>query len=145
MTGYSGKPLVSKLGIRPGFRMAVLDAPGDYDALVAPLPAGVTLSWKIGAPPYDCIHLFAKRYAELAAQLPEAKAAIVANGMIWVSWPKRAARVPTDITEDRIRDLALALGLVDIKVCAVDVTWSGLKLVIPLAARPVDAHGSSRR
>ncbi|KPV49226.1 hypothetical protein SE17_33830, partial [Kouleothrix aurantiaca] len=70
---------------------------------------------------------------------------IVANGMIGVSWPKRAARVPTDITEDRIRDLALALGLVDIKVCAVDVTWSGLKLVIPVAARPVDAHGSSRR
>ncbi len=145
MTGYSGKPLVSKLGIRPGFRLAALGAPADYAALLASLPDGVALSWDMAAPPYDCIHLFATRYADMAGQLPAAQAAIVANGMIWVSWPKRAARVPTDITEDRIRDLALALGLVDIKVCAVDVTWSGLKLVIPVAARPADAHGSSRR
>lgn len=135
MTGYSGKPLVAKLGIKPGFRLAVLDAPLNYFELVAPLPAGVAIEHTLGAGPYNCIHLFVTSYAVLTAQLGALKTAIVANGMIWVSWPKRAARIPTDVSEDRVRDLALTLGLVDVKVCAIDTTWSGLKLVIPLAGR----------
>ncbi|MBS1966113.1 MAG: DUF3052 domain-containing protein [Chloroflexi bacterium SZAS-1] len=135
MTGYSGKPLVVKLGIKPGCRLAVVDAPPNYAELVAPLPAGVLVTQHANTGPYDCIHLFATSFAVLDAQLPRLKVQIVANGMIWVSWPKRAAKVATDITEGAIRGLALAQGLVDVKVCAVDAIWSGLKLVIPLAAR----------
>lgn len=135
MTGYSGKPLVVKLGIKPGCRWAVLGAPPTYAELVAPLPTGVQMTQHADAGPYDGIHLFVTNFAVLEAQLPRLKAQIVAHGMIWVSWPKRAAKVATDITEDAIRGLALAQGLVDVKVCAVDAIWSGLKLVIPLAAR----------
>lgn len=135
MTGYSGKPLVVKLGIKPSCRLAVLDAPPNYAELIAPLPVGVMVTQDVSTGPYDCIHLFVTSFAVLNAQLPRLKAQIVSNGMIWVSWPKRAANVATDITEDHIRALALAQGLVDVKVCAVDATWSGLKLVIPLAAR----------
>jgi hypothetical protein len=132
--GYSGKPLALKLGIKPGFRMAVINPPPHYAALVAPLPAGVTLH-DVEYGQLNCIHLFVTTYADLAQHLGALRAQIVANGMIWVSWPKRAAKVPTDVTEDRIRLLALTLGLVDVKVCAVDTIWSGLKLVIPVADR----------
>ena len=132
--GYSGKPLALKLGIKPGFRVAVINPPAHYAMLVAPLPDAVTLH-----EPHDgqlnCIHLFVTVYADLEQHLGRLKAQIVANGMIWVSWPKRTAKVPTDMTEDRIRLLALTLGLVDVKVCAVDSIWSGLKLVIPVAHR----------
>ena len=83
----------------------------------------------------DCIHLFVTAYPDLEQQLGDLKSQIVSNGMIWVSWPKRAAKVPTDVTEDRIRQLAISCGLVDVKVCAVDSVWSGLKLVIPVANR----------
>lgn len=133
-TGYSGKPLVVKLGIKPGFRLAVINPPPSYDELVAPLPDAVTFH-KAGAGQLDCIHIFVTEYAMLEQQLPYLRAQIVANGMIWVSWPKRASKLPSDISEDAIRNLALSLGLVDVKVCAVDATWSGLKLVIPLALR----------
>lgn len=132
--GYSGKPLAQKLGIKPGFRLAAIDPPPSYAELVAPLPDGVTLH-DAQAGQLNCVHLFVTAYAELERQLGALRSQIVPNGMIWVSWPKRAAKVPTDVTEDRIRDLALSLGLVDVKVCAVDDTWSGLKLVIPVAQR----------
>jgi hypothetical protein len=133
-TGYSGRPLAAKLGIKPGFRLAVINPPPQYWALIHPLPDGVSVQ-PAEQRDFNCIHLFVTTYADLDQQLGKLRDAIVSNGMIWVSWPKRSANVPTDVTEDRIRALALTLGLVDVKVCAIDVIWSGLKLVIPVKER----------
>jgi hypothetical protein len=142
VSGYSGTPLAAKLGIRTGTRLFVQGAPEGYTRLLAPLPAGVQWARRIDADT-DLIHAFATRQAELARLLPRALAAMRADAALWVSWPKKAARMPTDISEDAIRTLALPLGLVDIKVCAVDETWSGLKLVIRKSRRP--ASGIRRR
>ncbi len=127
--GYSGTPLWKKLGIKPGMRLRTRGAPGDYEDLIAPIPNGVTLSTSIRTN-IDLVHLFTRSRAELTEWVPKLLSMIQRDGMIWVSWPKRASRVPTDVTEDTIREIALPLGLVDVKVCAVDATWSGLKLVI---------------
>ncbi len=135
MSGYSGTPLAKKLGIRAGARLFVHAAPQNYIRLLAPLPAGVELAPRIDART-DLIHAFATRQSELARLLQRALAVMKADAALWVSWPKKAARLPTDITEDAVRALALPLGLVDIKVCAVDETWSGLKLVIRRSRRP---------
>ena len=132
--GYSGTPLVKKLGIKPGAVMHAINAPPHYAKLLGELPQGVK-SLKQLRPGADFIHLFATKEAELAAALPKAKAALKTDGMLWVSWPKKAAKQDTDLTEDRIRALALKIGLVDVKVCAVDETWSGLKLVYRLKDR----------
>lgn len=127
--GYSGTPLARKLGIAEGMVVATIAAPTNYAKLVAPLPAGARLSTRLPSHP-TFVHLFCTKRAELAKQLQRLRPALIANGVIWVSWPKRTAHVPTNITEDTIREVALPLGFVDIKVCAVDVVWSGLKLVI---------------
>jgi hypothetical protein len=132
--GYSGTPLAGKLGIGPGCRLFLHDAPRNYPQLVAPLPAGVQIVTAIGAHT-DLIHLFATRRAALAQALRGALNAMRDDAVIWVSWPKKASGVATDVTEDAVRELALPLQLVDIKVCAVDETWSGLKLVVRRAAR----------
>ncbi len=129
MAGYSGTPLVKKLGIKEGCSLLVINPPEEYADLVNPLPAGVRILQQ-AAGEVDMIHIFTKKRAELEARLLPLSQTIVQTGMIWVSWPKRSSRVPTDMTEDVIRELALPLGLVDVKVCAVDQTWSGLKLVI---------------
>lgn len=129
MAGYSGRPLVAKLGIREGFRVLVRNPPAGYRELLEGLPDGVTLAEDLpGA--VEMVHFFTRGRTELAAALPELLGRIRQDGMIWVSWPKRASGVPTDVTEDTVRAVALPLGLVDVKVCAVDDTWSGLKLVI---------------
>jgi hypothetical protein len=128
--GYSGTPLAKKLGIDEGASVAVVGAaPKNYAELVAPLPPGATLVKK---PPKDAsfVHLFATARADLARHLAALRTTIAQNGVVWVSWPKKSAKVATDITEDVIRDVALPLGFVDVKVCAVDETWSGLKLMI---------------
>lgn len=129
MAGYSGTPLVKKLGIKSGARIFLANAPTHYLELVSPLPDRVKLLSRLSGDT-DMVHIFATRKAELAKALRATLAKIKPDGMIWVSWPRKAAKVPTDITEDTIRELALPLGLVDIKVCAVDDVWSGLKLVI---------------
>ena len=129
MAGYSGTPLAKKLGIAPHGTVFVDGAPPSYRTLLAPLPDGVKFVGKPGATT-DVLHLFVKERAALAASLVRYKKIIKPDAAIWISWPKKAAKVPTDITEDVIRELALPLGLVDIKVCAVDDVWSGLKLVI---------------
>jgi hypothetical protein len=134
MAGYSGTPLAKKLGIKPDHRLYVENGPADYLQLVEPLPDGVTLVERL-AGKVDMIHLFTKQAAELAARLPRYRNRIVEDGVVWVSWPKKAAKIPTDVTEDVIREIALPLGLVDTKVCAVDEIWSGLKLVIRLENR----------
>lgn len=127
--GYSGKPLAAKLGIKPGLRLYARHAPGNYLELLGALPQGVeVLSRPSGK--MDLVHLFNTDAATLRRELEQYRHKIAENGTIWVSWPKKAAKVPTDVTEDVVRELALPLGLVDVKVCAVDETWSGLKLVI---------------
>ena len=129
MAGYSATPLAQKLGIKPGFRVRTLRAPGDYAELVAPLPEGVRVSPRL-ARDVDLCHLFTRSARQLAHDVPRMKRLIRENGSLWVSWPKRASGVASDVTEDTVRKVALPLGLVDVKVCAVDETWSGLKLVI---------------
>ncbi len=127
--GYSGTPLAKKLGLREGGRVYAVGAPQEYQKLLAPVPAGVKFVSKVGADT-DIVHLFATKRVDLAKQLGQVLSLIRSDAVIWVSWPKKAAKVPTDVTEDVVREVALPLGLVDVKVCAVDVTWSGLKLVI---------------
>jgi hypothetical protein len=129
MTGYSGTPLAKKLGIKAGSRIRAIGPPASYRTLLAPLPAEVKFVSSTSATT-DIVHLFTAKRAELATALPKALKALRPDAVIWVSWPKKAAKVPTDITEDTIRAVALPLGLVDVKVCAVDETWSGLKLVV---------------
>lgn len=129
MAGYSGTPLAKKLGIKPGFRVRTSNAPGNYLDLIDPYPANATISGAIRKD-IDIWHFFTRSARELQRALPAIMETIRQDGMIWVSWPKKASKVATDITEDTVRKVALPLGLVDVKVCAVDETWSGLKLVI---------------
>jgi hypothetical protein len=134
MAGYSGKPLVQKLGIQPGFCIFTAGAPAAYSDIVGKLPAQVTVVPRLtGA--IDMIHVFAIKAAGLGDKLPIYRDAIKPDGMIWVSWPKKSSGVATDLTDNVVRETALSLGLVDIKVCAIDETWSGLKFVIPKAER----------
>jgi hypothetical protein len=136
--GYSGAPLPKKLGLKDGQAVAflnLLDAQSDlrtaalFDREQASAEAGDDL---------DFIHYFTKVRAELARDLPELKASIRPDGMIWVSWPKKASKVETDVTEDTVREIALPIDLVDVKVCAVDAVWSGLKLMIRRDKRAVN-------
>ena len=129
MEGYSGTPLAKKLGIKPGMVVRVVNAPEDYAALVAPLPNGVVISSK-AAKELDLVHIFSKSRSELLESLMTYQKRIKQNGTIWVSWPKKASGTASEVDENTVREVALPLGLVDIKVCAVDQTWSGLKLVI---------------
>ena len=129
MAGYSATPLAKKLGFRDSCRVRTTNAPDNYLQLVMPRPDNVYISGSIRKN-IDIWHYFTKSVATLRQDLPRMQDMIKQNGMIWVSWPKKASKVPTDITEDVIRKLALPLGLVDVKVCAVDEVWSGLKLVI---------------
>jgi hypothetical protein len=126
--GYSGTPLARKLGIKPGFNLCVYAAPRNYLALLSPLPEAINISGT-AAPSTDLFHVFETQEQSLARALRKLVKLLKPNGIIWVSWPKKSANVPSEITENTIRELALPLGLVDIKVCAVDETWSGLKLV----------------
>ena len=133
-SGYSGTPLPRKLGIGAGCRLYLHAAPANYPSLVAPLPEGVQVVARIGSDT-DVIHLFATRRGELARALHECRAAMRDAAAIWVSWPKKSSGLASELTEDTIRELALPLQLVDVKVCAVDETWSGLKLVVRREAR----------
>jgi hypothetical protein len=131
--GYSGTPLAKKLGIKEGSHVSLRNAPDSYTALVAPLPAGVRFD-KAFDGRADIVHFFTSSRAELAQWLTAWRGMLKPGACIWVSWPKKASKVPTDVTEDVIREVALPLGYVDIKVCAVDMVWSGLKLVVRKAA-----------
>ncbi len=133
-TGYSGTPLAKKLGITEACRLVVRNAPDNYLDLLQPLPANVVFDKKVSKQT-AVVHIFTDTKAELASQLKQLRTAIKPDGVVWVSWPKKASKVPTDITEDTIRKLALPLGFVDVKVCAVSEVWSGLKLVIRKAFR----------
>jgi hypothetical protein len=130
VAGYSGTPLVKKLGIAEGSRLFLSGAPDYYvDLLGGHLPDRVEVVRRIDMRT-DVAHIFETNRVRLAKALGAALPKLKPDGMIWVSWPKKSSKVPTDITEDTIREIALPLGLVDVKVCAVDEVWSGLKLVI---------------
>ena len=133
MAGYSGTPLPQKLGIKEGHRVALVGAPAGFD--LGALPAGAALQSGIAArgkspPPLDVIVVFVKQRADLAAKLDACRPRLAQSGGLWIAWPKKASGVATDIVEDTIREIALPTGLVDNKVCAIDDTWSGLRLVI---------------
>jgi hypothetical protein len=127
--GYSGKPLADKLGVAEGSRIHLRHAPDDYLELIKPLPPYVGFDRKLSEGT-DIVHVFSTRKKALGKELVAVRKGLRSNAVLWVSWPKKASKVETDITEDTIRELALPLGFVDVKVCAVSEVWSGLKLVI---------------
>lgn len=134
VAGYSGKPLVEKLGIKSGAVIAILHAPRGYDRTLGEVPSGVRRRAS-AAGPLDFIQLFASRRRELERRLAALARALAPAGMLWISWPKQASGVATDLTEDAVRAVGLAHGLVDVKVTAVDDVWSGLKFVRRLKDR----------
>jgi len=134
VAGYSGTPLPKKLGIKEEHRVALLDAPDDIEQLLGDLPPGVTVLRSARAP-LDVVVWFVTERRILERRLPELAERLDRAGGLWICWPKKASGVPTDVTENVARDAALALGLVDNKVCAIDETWSGLRIVYRLRDR----------
>ena len=135
MVGYSGTPLAGKLGIKEGARVALLGAPEGFDGELAPLPDGVTILRRLG-PHLDVAVLFVTERRELERRFAQVARSITPAGAFWVAWPKRASKVPTDLTEDVLREVGLPQGLVDNKVCAVNEIWSGLRFVWRKENRP---------
>lgn len=136
--GYSGTPLVKKLGIKPGDKVALVNEPLAFPRELAGLPDGVEMVAADDNPKpgtLNVVIVFMKSAAELKKLLPAMRSKIAQNGMIWIAWPKKASRIKTDLDENVIRELGLSKGLVDVKVCAVNEIWSGLKFVIPVKDR----------
>jgi hypothetical protein len=129
MAGHSETPLPQKLGIKPGLTVVTINTPKNYRRLLGTIPEGVTFSNRLRSDS-TFVHVFIGKHSELANRLPVLREKIADAATVWVSWPKRSSGVPTDVTEDVIRAVALPLGLVDVKVCAIDETWSGLKLMV---------------
>ena len=134
MPGYSNSPLVKKLGIKPQMTLVALAAPADYLTWLGELPEEATIVTRLRKPLF-AVHLFVTDRAKLDAKLVTLREQLEPAGFVWVSWPKKASKVQTDVTENVIREIALPLGFVDIKVCAVSDVWSGLKLVIRKSER----------
>jgi len=132
--GYSGTPLAKKLGIKAGSTVHLDHAPPDFERMLEPLPPDARFARRLGVG-VDLAHVFVTRKAELRGALASCRRTLAPTAAVWVSWPKKASGVPSEITEDTVRELALPLGFVDVKVCAVDATWSGLKLVVRKALR----------
>ena len=132
--GYSGTPLARKLGMKPGARVWVVDPPGHYWELLAPLPAGVRPA-RPRERGIEIVHIFARTRRQVSGGLERARRRIAPSGMVWISWPKQSSGVETELDGNVVRALGLATGLVDVKVCAVDDVWSGLKFVIRVADR----------
>ncbi len=141
MAGYSGTPLVQKLGIKPGHRISTLNEPASFDQALGALPENAAFVGST-AKDVDAIVAFETSLQDFRKHLPRLANRIHSDGMIWIAWPKKASGVATDMGEDVIRDQALKLGLVDIKVCAIDEIWSGLKLVIRKENRPKRAKAA---
>ena len=129
MAGYSGTPLPQKLGIKPGLSVVTINAPTNYRRLLDTIPEGVTFADRL-KPESSFVHVFIKKRSELANRLSVLRENIADTGTVWVPWPKKSSGVSTDVTEDVVRAVALSLGFVDVKVCAIDETWSGLKLMV---------------
>ena len=129
MAGYSGTPLPQKLGIKPGLTVVTINAPKNYRRLLGLIPEDVTFSDRL-KPDSSFVHVFIKKRRELEQRLSALREKIADTGTVWVSWPKRSSGVSTDVTENVVRAVALPLGFVDVKVCAIDQIWSGLKLML---------------
>jgi hypothetical protein len=136
MAGYSGTPLVKKLGIKARHRLALLGAPAGFEATLGELPEGVAVREELDGDPLDVILLFTPDRAALKRGFARAARRLAPAGGLWVAWPKKASGVPTDLTEDVVRAHGLDVGLVDNKVCAIDEVWAGLRFVIRLKDRP---------
>ena len=134
--GYSGTPLVRKLGIKPDSRLGLIGAPDGFDDTLGELPLGVRVVRRLGGPLFDVIVAFFDRRSELERRLATLVGTLDYAGGLWLAWPKRASGVPTDLTDNVVRDLGLATGLVDNKICAIDQVWSGMRLVYRLRDRP---------
>lgn len=134
MAGYSDTPLAKKLGIKPGHRVGLFDAPGDFAGALAPLPEDVTLHTQARGR-FDVIVLFTDREAKLRRRFDKLAQRLQANGGLWIGWPKKASRVPTDLSFDVVQTMGLDAGLVDNKVCAIDETYSGLRFVVRVEDR----------
>jgi hypothetical protein len=132
--GYSGTPLARELGIRASSRVLLRNAPAAFAGLLEPLPADVAFD-DVAGPGIDIAQVFVTRRDQLSAQLSELRGALRPDAALWIAWPKKTSKVPTTVTEDAVRELALPLGFVDVKVCAVTDVWSGLKLVVRKALR----------
>lgn len=135
MAGYSGTPLAKKLGVKEGFRLAFVSAPASFPADLGPLPPGAEVLEE-HEPPIDLAIVFVDAMARLAQHFGPLASRLATAGMLWVAWPKKSSGVATDLNENIIRDFGLANGLVDVKICAIDETWSGLKFVYRLKDRP---------
>lgn len=140
MAGYSGTPLIRKIGIKPGHRVHLHDHPASFLRDLGGLPEAVSLENRL-APDTDVMVCFVETQAELKKQFPRLAGKLASHGMLWVAWPKRASGRPTDLSEDVVRNIGLNAGLVDVKVCAIDEVWSGLKFVIRLKDRAKAARG----
>jgi len=132
--GYSGTPLAKKLGIKPGMRLLLLSTPKEYRTFLSDFPERVVFGKRADAS-IDLAHLFVTEREALQRHLKELRERLRPDAVVWVSWPKKAAKVPTDVTEDAIREVALPMGWVDVKVCAVTEVWSGLELVVRKESR----------
>jgi hypothetical protein len=139
--GYSGTPLVRKLGIKPEAQLGLIGAPEGFDDTLGELPPGVRIRRRLGGRRFDVIVAFHVRRADLERRLPALRTGLDPAGGLWLAWPKRASGVATDVTEEVVRSLGLAAGLVDNKVCAIDPVWSGLRLVYRLRDRPGASRG----
>lgn len=139
--GYSGTSLAKKLGIKPGFRIRIENEPENYYRLFADFPDDVAET-SDKTSPKDLIHFFTRSKKELQSQIKQLRNEIKLNGCIWISWPKQAAKMETDLNGNIVRQMGLENGLVDIKVCAVDEIWSGLKFVIPVKDRKKESRSS---
>lgn len=129
MAGYSGKSLAQKLGIKAGSTVLLAGAPAGYPAMLDPLPAGARIAGRLNAA-VDMAHVFTAKRDTLEKALATFRQKLAPTAVVWVSWPKKSSRVPTNVTEDVVREVALPMGFVDIKVCAIDDVWSALKLVV---------------
>jgi hypothetical protein len=136
MAGYSRTPLQQKLGIKPDMNVVIINSPRNYRRLLGTIPDSVTFSDRF-KPDSSFVHVFIKTRSELERRLRVLREKIADTGTVWVSWPKRSSAVPTDVTEDVIRAVALPLGFIDIKVCAIDKIWSALKLMVRRTNRKV--------
>ncbi len=134
IAGYSGTPLTKKLGIKPGFRIKIVEAPEDYFSLFTDLPTDLEIITDVEIEK-DFIHYFATSSLQLKKDIKQLKKEMVQQGILWISWPKKTSKVATDLNGNIVREIGLGAGLVDIKVCAVNEIWSGLKFVIPVKDR----------
>ncbi len=133
--GYSPRSLQEKLGIKPGMTVALLNAPEDYTQTLGPLPVSIKIKRSLKGGNFDFTQFFTRSLADLVGEIEPLKAAMKQSGMLWISWPKKTSGVSTDLNENIVRDFVLEQGLVDIKVCAVDEVWSGLKFVVRVKDR----------